>query len=96
MDVEEIREIIREFEYPSVGDVYRGVKWVANEFIESKRWTDLYLHVIEVDGSLYGYYYEEGSTEMQEDIPPWEYGDNWILYPVESEEVLKTVYHIIK
>lgn len=96
MDVEEIKDIIREFECPSVGDTYRGVKWVAEEFIESKRWTNLYLHVIEVDGSLYGYYYEEGSTEVQEDIPPWEYEDNWTLYSVESEEVLKTTYSIIK
>lgn len=96
MQVDEVKKIIEAgWDYPYVGhQMAEGITVVEKDYIGQGRWETHYNVVIkDPDGDLWKFQWNEGSTEMQETEPPWEYS-NWDLDPVEAytETVTVTKY----
>lgn len=73
-------------------EIYWGEDQIAKQFVAEHRWSNTFLIVFERDGELWGFYYDEPATEMQEGNDPFDYDDPVSVFPIIGKEVTKIVY----
>ena len=68
---------------------------VKSQQYEIKDWTVEYLQIIKIDGELFGFFYEEGLTEMATADYPFP-GNQTIVpvFPAYGEELVVTEYGV--
>ncbi len=71
--------------YPSWEELKTdGLEYVAFEFVEEKRWENVYLYVFRKGADLAGVLIAEGKTENQEDEGP----EGWDVVEVEPRQTI--------
>lgn len=68
-------------------------EYVAIQDVSEHRWYTRQLVVFERDGALFGFYYMEPASELQEDQDRFE-TDPVRVFPVSGREVTTTVYEV--
>lgn len=93
--IADLRKAIVEGELYYDGASYNNFHVIDVSILGQSRWVQGVRVTIKApDGKLFGYEYDQGLTEMQEDEFPWDYGyeDRFEVYEMVESTETRTVY----
>lgn len=86
------RTFSKEFLKEVLWEDAEGTKIIQNEIFNQGRWSTYYYLVFSFEDKLYGIVYSRGSTEIQDEGPFADEGDQIIVNEVEAKEKIIIEY----